>query len=379
MSGILILYHCESNTGYAIQTLEDRFLQAARRHYRDDDIHLAYPEISRGMSDAIPADFRNVVKFDPNTRDKNQISQFAEYIAQHQIEIIFGFDQPVRQAYYKSVRQAGVRAIISYYGASISSLNSGLKLLLKKIDVALSRHAPDHYIFESQGMLETATHGRGITKNKTSIVYLGVDTERFQPDANNRYAYDLFDIPDNRKIVFFSGHMEPRKGVAVIMDAANLLVNEQHNEDVHFLILGNQPGQEHPFLHQLTGNTPAHVTFGGYRNDIHKILPGCYLGCIASVLWDSFTMSSTEMAACGLPLIVSNLPGLSETVEDGSTGLRFRSGDANELAGHIDTMIADPIRHKAMSDASRQRVLQHFTRDIQIDQLANIIARFRPA
>ncbi len=377
MSSILILFHCGSNTGYAIKTLEDRFFYSARKHYSESNIFISYLNLTKGNSDAIPDGFNNIIEFDPNTKDTQKLLQFSAFIKKHKIKLILGFDQTVRQPYYKIARQSGVHTIIAYWGASMCSLNSGVKLLLKKIDVAVARHAPNHYIFESQGMENTATHGRGIPHSKTSIIHLGVDENHYQPDSTNKLAYKLFHIPRSRRILFFSGHMEPRKGVSVIMEAAKILINEHNRDDVHFLLLGNKPGEEKIYLNQLTGDSCSHVTFGGYRNDIHQFLPSCYVACIASTGWDSFTMSSIEMASCGLPLIVSDLPGLSETVDDNSTGFRFPVGDARSLAEKFIMLLDNPERHQLMSNASRKRVLEKFTRAQQISKLADIIGKFK--
>ena len=55
-------------------------------------------------------------------------------------------------------------------------------------------------------------------------------------------------------------------------------------------------------------------------DDLSRIFPCCYAGVIASTGWDSFTVSSLEMASSGLPLVVSNLQGLSESIEADVTG-----------------------------------------------------------
>ena len=56
------------------------------------------------------------------------------------------------------------------------------------------------------------------------------------------------------------------------------------------------------------------------------------LGVIALTGWDSFTLSSVEMAPCGFPLVVSRLQGLIETADDGGTGYLFDMDDHNALA-----------------------------------------------
>ena len=115
------------------------------------------------------------------------------------------------------------------------------------------------------------------------------------------------------------------------------------------------------------------MTFGGYRDDVEKILPGCSIGVIASTGWDSFTMSSLEMSSSGLPLVVSNLQGLAETVDHGTTGFVFKPGDHYELADRILYLLENRQKLKDFSAKSRERVLKRFTKERQISVMYQTI------
>jgi glycosyltransferase involved in cell wall biosynthesis len=99
------------------------------------------------------------------------------------------------------------------------------------------------------------------------------------------------------------------------------------------------------------------------------------LGVIPSTGWDSFTMSSVEMAASGLPLIVSDFQGLKETVEHGTTGFRFPPGDSAELASRIRTLVENQGMRNRMAEKARKRAVQGFSRDRQIKELTEIVSR----
>ena len=224
-------------------------------------------------------------------------------------------------------------------------------------------------------MAETAYRGRGIPFKKTSIVPLGVNEHDFRPeDGSTSHPHDAFGIPTDRKIIYYSGHMEERKGVSVLVRTAMDLYDKYDLRNYHFLILGNREGEEQQYLDMLVDTSAReHVTFGGYRDDVEKIIPGCYLGAIASTGWDSFTMSSLEIASCGLPLLVSRLQGLVETVQEGETGYTFTPGDHVELASLIAGLLADPDRRDRMGANARQRILSGYTKEQQIDNLVDVM------
>jgi glycosyltransferase involved in cell wall biosynthesis len=375
MAGILIFFHCATNTGYAIGRLEKVFFRVAKSIAKDDEkILFAYPGYAGELSTALPNGFSNIRRFDPGSKDATHLDDISRDLRARKIRIAVGFDQPVRRTSYAALRRGGIATFISYWGAPMSSIQPGWRLALKRLEVNLSRHGPDHYVFESRAMRDTAVLGRGIREDHTSVAYLGVDETRFRPDPGSDYVHAVFGIPKDRKVVYYSGHMEPRKGVHVIVKAAVDLVVRRGRRDVHFVLLGNKGDEADQFTPIFSGTKAEdHISFGGYRDDVEKVIPGCYLGVIASTGWDSFTMSSLEIASSGLPLLVSNLQGLVETVDDGVTGKVFPVGDARALADEIEALLDRPHLRHTMGIAARSRVVGGFTVAHQVESLRRTV------
>ena len=375
MSNLLILLHTRSNTGYAIDPLERIFYRVGLTLVGEPEhLHFGYRSLDRGRPSTLPPNFSNIVALDPRIPAREHRDRISSYIRANGIETVFAFDAPVSLPGYAVMRRAGVRRIISYQGAPMSSLFSGVRLALKRAEVRARRNRPEHYIFESEAMRETAVNGRGIPRDETSVVHLGADGTRYAPCGGD-YAHRTFGIPRDRKIVVFSGHMEPRKGVRVLVSAFVELAR-RGRDDLHLLVLGNQ-GTEADRFASLYRDTPAAdlVTFGGYRDDIPEIFASADIGAIASTGWDSFTMSSVEMALSALPLIVSNLQGLAETVEPGVTGFTFTPGSAGELADHIVRLADDEPLLRSMGAAGRDRALRMHSVERQVEELAATVRR----
>ncbi len=361
---ILLMIHCAENTGYAIKSLESVFLAAARKAgFANEQIFWSFKTTTtKNNSHTIECDYLDIKTH----------STLAQLIKDNEVTVVLAFDLGFPSPVISVLKRAGVKKIISYWGASMSSLNSGLKLQLKKLECLLTKNKPDQFIFESEAMCRTATHGRGIAESATSIIYLGVDTDRFFPNYNNEdYTYHHLKIPRNRKIVFYSGHMEERKGVRVIVQAAAQLVDTLQFLDIHFVICGNKNNEAEAYEKLLIGKQAQdHVTFAGYRSDIAELMRGSHIGVIASTGWDSFTMSSIQMMASGLPLIVSNLQGLSETIEHERNGYLIKPGDYQALAQKISHLSTHPDTAEKFSAVSRKRAEMLFSVKDQIDRFA---------
>lgn len=376
MKSILILLHCQSNTGYAIGPLERTFFSMAQTLCDGDTsrIHFAYPSMEKGPSTTLPADFKQYALIDVKSADPEHWMAAGRYIREHDIDTIFGFDQPVFLPIFRSFRRAGVKRFISYWGAPMSSRNIWPIRLIKRIGVLSRPSGPDHYLFESNGMAELAVLGRGIPSRRVSVVPLGVDHTFFRPDPKDaRYVYETMNIPAQRRIFYYSGHMEPRKGVAVIMEAANLLSERRDIDDWHVLLCGNKGEESQAYEAMLGGLAREHVTFGGYRSDTHILQRGCYAAMIASTGWDSFPRSGLEMQASGLPLVVSDLIGLREAVEDGATGLIVKAGDPNSLAGAMARLLDDSNETNRLGEQARSRIKERFSLEKQLADLIRVV------
>ncbi len=373
--GILVLIQFEASIGYAVGRLVGIFHEMAVRATGDPNaVHFAFSRVGTERSRFLPEGFDRLLEFDVAKHDDADVARFADYASEHKIDTLFAFDLHPASGFLPALRKAGMRHIVSYYGAPMSSVNSGLKLLLKRLELRLRWPAqPDLYVLESEAMRQTATDGRGIPVARTAVVPTGVDVDVFRPLPTRERVREKFSIPHDRRIVVFMGHLHRRKGVHVLLQAADQLVRQRGRRDLHFLMLGNRPDEPAGFNDCYSGETAAHITFGGYQGDIPELLSGCDLGCIPTTGWDSRPLSPSEMQACGLPVIVTDCQGLPETVDDGRTGLVVPAGNVGKLAEAILSLVDDTQRRTAMGAAAVERIRTGFSAELQVERLRQAI------
>ena len=364
-----------SSIGFAIGRLIGSFFKAASEVAGSDDVHFCFTDTDAGASRFLPAGFGRVVAADIYGEDARQIVHLADYIGQHHVNVVFALDMPVQARCLSRLRRAGVDTVISYWGAPMSSMNHGLRRWLKRLEVAYLRpHRPDLFVFESHAMQELATMGRGIPPSDTKVVRTGVDADRFRPmPAARSLVYSTFRIPENRQIVVFMGHLHRRKGVHVLLQAADRVI-DQGRDDIHFLFLGDRPGEAEHFSGYFGPAVQrGFVTFGGYQDNIPELLAGCSIGCIPSSGWDSYPMSSLELQACGIPVVVSQLQGVPETMAEGRTGRSVPPSDPTALANALLDLAGDPEMRSEMGRQARARVVEELTVAHQVTRLAEVI------
>ncbi len=84
---------------------------------------------------------------------------------------------------------------------------------------------------------------------------------------------------------------------------------------------------------------------GRYRHeDLPSILGSLDVVVIPSLWWENSPLVLLTALACGVPAVVSDLGGLTESVQDGVNGYSFKAGDIDALATVIRTIASSPSR-----------------------------------
>lgn len=377
LSASLFLFHTVSNVGYAIGPAEALFYEVGLEIAGGDPsrVHFGFLSLDGGQPRSLPDSFKNLIAYNYCDRDPRNIQRLADYVKQNQIRLVVIYDiQPV-DPLFRSLRKAGVRTIVSYWGATISSRMPQWKLTLKRLEVALSRSKVDGLIFQSKAMADLAIYGRGVPEEMIDVVYTGADISVFTP-ARSAYVYEALDLPRDRKVIVYAGHMEPRKGVRTLVEAAIELLLHRKRHDVCFLLLGNKGDESKPYERLYAGlGVDRLIRFGGYRSDVAKIYPSCFCGVIPTSGWDSFPRSPLEMAASGLPVIAARLQGLPESVLDRQTGLLFEPGNSKELADCLETLLDGPELAAEFGRLGRERCERELNRENQRRRLREVFLK----
>ena len=109
-------------------------------------------------------------------------------------------------------------------------------------------------------------------------------------------------------------------------------------------------------------NVANRVEFLGDRFDIAEILSSSHVFALASK-WEGFPLSILEAMRAGLPVIASNVGGISEAVIDGKTGFLVERGDVSAFRSRLHSLLDEPSLRRQMGAAGRQRYENAFTLD----------------
>lgn len=178
----------------------------------------------------------------------------------------------------------------------------------------------------------------GISEEDFVFCYLG----RVAPEKNTRYLvrefYEVAANNDNVKLLIVGGGPE--------LETAKEEVTAHEQSDI-IIFTGMQP---YDMLPAYTAISDAFVT--GSVSEVHPLV----------VL---------EAMAAGLPVVAVNSPGISDTVEQGRSGLLAKSPTPSLLAVEMQMLLHNPQLTERLSQGARERI-----KDYSFENTAGIILRY---
>jgi phosphatidyl-myo-inositol alpha-mannosyltransferase len=136
--------------------------------------------------------------------------------------------------------------------------------------------------------------------------------------------------------IFFLGRHEPRKGLAVLLEAMNALP-----ADVRLWVASDGP--ETALLRSRVAGDPR-IEWLGRISDEERAsrMRGADVFCAPSLRGESFGVVLLEAMAADTPVVASDLPGYANVARAGRDGLLVPPGDAKALAAALHRVLADP-------------------------------------
>ena len=90
---------------------------------------------------------------------------------------------------------------------------------------------------------------------------------------------------------------------------------------------------------------------------------------------ESFGVSVVEACACENPVVVSDVGGLSEVVEDGNTGIIVPPKNSDLLAKAIQKLVEDKDLRDKMGKAGRDRVKRLYDFEKNVEKMIAVYQR----
>jgi glycosyltransferase involved in cell wall biosynthesis len=220
-----------------------------------------------------------------------------------------------------------------------------LRLLVDRgRNVALVQNQDDRALLRSLGIRED---------HLVLIPGSGVDVERLRP----------FPEPEGPITVAFVGRLLDDKGVRTLIAAHRLL---RAKGSSHSLLLAGTPDPANPASvseeeAEAWGKEPG-ISWLGHVSDIATVWASAHIAVLPSRR-EGLPKSLLEAAACGRPMVATDVPGCREVAIPDGTGLLVPVDNPQALADAIERLAAAPELRARLGAMARRLAVKRFSAD----------------
>lgn len=210
-----------------------------------------------------------------------------------------------------------------------------------------------------------------VSNKKIHITPFGIDLEKFFQDKSVQTS-NTINVGIVKKLEETYGIEYLIKGFKILLDRVNDLDYEL-SKILKLTIVGG--GSQKDYLINLTKKLGIQKSTEFIGIIPHKEVPS-YLNefdifCAPSII-ESFGVAVIEASACELPVVVSNVGGLPEVVDNGKTGYVVPPKDSKAIADKLYELVFDESKRKSMGNKGRKKVTELYDWEKNVDKMETI-------
>ncbi len=253
----------------------------------------------------------------------------------------------------------------------LAARRAGIPHLIHTIQIAEARFRPwqfafarwmagrcDKIVCASHGVMIHHSRKAKLSLDHYQVIYNGIDLETyvFRPD-HRAYFRRLWGVAENVPVLVFVGRLNYQKNLPLFLHACEVIRQER---EIHAVIAGDGPERHLVEKFLASGGHDAWCHWLGCVDNVPAVLSASDV-FVLPTRWEGFCLAAAEAMAVGLPVVATNVAGLSEVVQDGVSGLLAKEGDLAGVLERLRRVLADPALRESLRKAGRERVAEKFT------------------
>jgi glycosyltransferase involved in cell wall biosynthesis len=197
-----------------------------------------------------------------------------------------------------------------------------------------------------------------LPKEKVTVIPNAIDPYVYDKYIDTKKIKNKYGIEDKSKLVLFVGRLVPQKGVEYLIDAVPLVTNNS----VYFYIIGD--GWSRSILEQLAfaKKQGDRIRFLGFIPDTERIeLTKSADVLVVPSIYEPFGIVALEGMAAGVPVVASNIGGLSEIIEHDKTGVLVYSKNPESIAWGINKILYNNEYSRSIIQNAKKKVIEVYS------------------
>ena len=193
--------------------------------------------------------------------------------------------------------------------------------------------ATDVFVCPSQFMADKMAQG-GFDKSKLKVLCNFIDVEKCKRDSYDKDNYYCF-----------IGRLSHEKGAKTLVEAANQL-------PYPLVVIGGGP-----LMEDLKAMAHPNIEFVGFKqwDEIKELVGKARFSVIPSEWYENNPLSVIEAECLGTPVLGARIGGIPELIDEGVTGMTFKSRNVDDLKDKIVKMWNASWDYEAIAHQSQER------------------------
>jgi glycosyltransferase involved in cell wall biosynthesis len=197
-------------------------------------------------------------------------------------------------------------------------------------------------------------------EQRVTVIHNGIDPDRVRRQRAREEAKALFGLPADAVVIGSLGRLDPAKGFEYLVRALPKLLRAEPHSLV--VIAGSGPLQSQIQELARSLGVEGALRLLGFVADVRSALE-CMDVYVQPSLCEAHPLSLLEAGAIGLPLVVSAIGGMPESIAEGRTGYIVPPRDPEALVRALVPLVVDRSLRETMGREARAKSLTEFTRD----------------
>ena len=217
---------------------------------------------------------------------------------------------------------------------------------------------------KSQGIVEDIVRREPIPRNRTRVIYNGIDVERYLSTEMRETLREEFGAGEETFLLGVVANLNVYKGHEDLIETIRLCGEALPH--LCSIFVGRDDGIGEDLKRRINAaGLQNRIRLIGPRSDVPAVMSA--LDCLVSASHEEgFSNVILEAMASALPVIATRVGGNPEAVEDKITGLVVEARNPEQMARAIQQLAGDRAAARLMGERGRDRVRALFSHDAYV-------------
>lgn len=298
--------------------------------------------------------------------DPHCVRGLMQLFRKHRINTVHSHEFTMAVYGAASSRLLGLPQVITMHGNYDTC-----KARRRRIALRWAMRQSDHTVMVSRATQRVFAADLGLAESATTVVPNGVPVR----SGSAERVREEFGVQPGECVLLAVGTLERRKGHQILLEALAHLEGRGLITPWKLIIAGGRGGDQHQALQDYVRDEglDERVHIVTNRNDIPDLLALADIFVMPS-LWEGLPMALLEAMIAGKAIVASAASGIPEAIANGREGLLVPPADVGALAEALQSLLADPVRRVALSEAAATRAHSDFTVQVMADRYEMLYA-----